>query len=549
MISLAPFPNGEVYLTPSVTQALYARCSHALSGGVITWSALRAWLDSQCWMRLVKRVERPEADTLELCGFYRIVKHHRTQVVTFERKTLQITEDMTPEWSWKRSTIVLNVTLQSCSVSSYDHFESVLTQALDALLKDMVKQGISKVEVKNPHASKRRTIPKNDPPMNFDVRQRSLLWVDIESRWGRAQLIKRLTGQFFILGTVGAFKSLYKHLWAFVDKPVLSLYLKIHQCSLSATLFREVHALASQKLDVERFQLHALWLPWLSRLDSKHYHHPELFSYAYLLPHLPDGVTKNMVRKINQQPRRLQCWLIEHLNRASLVVPMLGVLQAYPSSIIIEILNYVIRKDFMLNKTLVQVVQRWAHYFLPMAGRVKVRKQQYQWYRAINQFQDVLGWIASEQVVLHKNQTWHSLVQQHERWIARLNAENQAQAEAQKEMLDAMTWTPCERECSLPEVEIEEVISGHRLRREGREMEHCVFSYLEDCVQGRYRVFSLKRGEGQDEERATLGLYQDAITWQCQYDQLRGAQNQMSSRDMKQVAKQLIQQINAQGVR
>ncbi|MGR5456822.1 hypothetical protein, partial [Vibrio alfacsensis] len=74
-----------------------------------------------------------------------------------------------------------------------------------------------------------------------------------------------------------------------------------------------------------------------------------------------------------------------------------------------------------------------------------------------------------------------------------------------------------------------------------------MFSYLEDCVQGRYRVFSLKRGEGQDEERATLGLYQDAITWQCQYDQLRGAQNELSSREMEQVAKQLIQQINAQG--
>ncbi|MGR5456738.1 hypothetical protein, partial [Vibrio alfacsensis] len=84
---------------------------------------------------------------------------------------------------------------------------------------------------------------------------------------------------------------------------------------------------------------------------------------------------------------------------------------------------------------------------------MKVRKQQYQWYRSINQFQDVLGWIASEQVVLHKNQTRHSLVLQHERWIARLNAENQAQEEAQKEMLDAITWAPCERECSLSEVE------------------------------------------------------------------------------------------------
>ncbi len=80
-----------------------------------------------------------------------------------------------------------------------------------------------------------------------------------------------------------------------------------------------------------------------------------------------------------------------------------------------------------------------------------------------------------------------------------------------------------------------------RLREEGQDMEHCVFSYLWDCTQQRYRVFSLQSKT----ERATLGLYIDPITHRCRYDQLRGYQNAAASNAMELVAKRLITQTNA----
>ncbi|WOZ62959.1 hypothetical protein [Vibrio parahaemolyticus] len=67
-----------------------------------------------------------------------------------------------------------------------------------------------------------------------------------------------------------------------------------------------------------------------------------------------------------------------------------------------------------------------------------------------------------------------------------------------------------------------------------------MFSYFNDCVRQRYRVFSLMSGE----ERATLGLYVDDITHQCRYDQLRGRDNEQASDKMLSISQRLISQIN-----
>ena len=47
-----------------------------------------------------------------------------------------------------------------------------------------------------------------------------------------------------------------------------------------------------------------------------------------------------------------------------------------------------------------------------------------------------------------------------------------------------------------------------------------------------------------DSERATLGLEQEPVSGVVQYDQLRGARNEMSSQRMAQVAQELIRGIN-----
>ncbi|WP_299144685.1 hypothetical protein, partial [uncultured Vibrio sp.] len=66
----------------------------------------------------------------------------------------------------------------------------------------------------------------------------------------------------------------------------------------------------------------------------------------------------------------------------------------------------------------------------------KVRKQKQQWRRALNQFNDVFDWVERADAVIHKNQSWYALVQQHDRWVARMNADR-LKADAQ---MDALTW-------------------------------------------------------------------------------------------------------------
>lgn len=544
MNAITTFPHAQLLLTSSVTILQREE--------VITWSTFYQWMESLCWRRMVKREQAGHFDTLVLCGVVRIVKHARTQKVSVQRRSLSLDAQGAPVWSWVRTTYVPSFGMQALGDSLAWRFRKVLEFAIEALFEDLKKQGIS--QLNTPVTAKKLRYQYDD--IDTQRVKRAFLPLDHHTQ---SWVCERFSNQFGVLedGIKQGGRALYKHLWDFVDKEALSLYLQIYQRSLSETTLKDVMILQRAISDKTIFQANRVWLPWLSVFygDKKnHFREPNLFSYDYLLTHLPDGVTKNAIRKINRQSRQVQVLLIDGRMWTTAELSLVDALQGYPVSIQVKILTTVKEEKeggyfqerhcddassqaqaFRLYQ---RVVLRWAQYFRTMVGQVKVRKQSEQWRRALRQFDDIFNWVVREDVAVHKNQTWYSLVQQHDRWIAELNAHRQAQ----DEVLDMTTWDGAQwTSFDTQGITIEEITEGKRLRDEGQEMEHCVFSYFDDCVKQHYRVFSFKSGT----ERATLGVYLDEITHLCHYDQLRGKQNRLVSKALEPVADRLIKQINA----
>ena len=547
--------NTETWLSPISVDGLHQFSRMLHQNAVLEWSELRRWLDDIPWMRLVKRVNDGNIDTLVLCGFYRIVKDGHTGAITLQRKTMVINESHQPTWEWVKTAYAPKFTLQSCTSSWFIVFEAVLTHVLEALFKDIVKQGVTLVAVNN-RSTKKKKQGVVVPFESFDVRTLRTHFIDINESWGRELLVNRMTKQLSILSESSKFASrhLYKHLWDFVDRRYLSLFMKITQKALSEVYFGDVHRLYQSKLDLEYMQENTRWLPWLTVMNKEKktdYAAPNLFSYDYLLPKLACKVSRNSVRKINRQPRKTQWWLINHLQDLPTYLPLFDALRDYPSGIALSLIKKM--KDSVehichhedqpqpSDDVFLRVVQCWAHYFLSMVGQVKVRKHQEQWQRALGQFEDIWTWVLRRNYPVQKNQSWYSLVQRHDLWIEEINERNAAQ-EAE---LHAYLWGAASVNydtLNRKEVVIEEINHGARLHQEGKEMDHCVWSYLRECKKQGYRVFSLRSPI----ERATLGLYMNSVTLKCRYDQLRGPNNGMVSNHMQQLAKRLIKQINTE---
>ncbi|CAK1798808.1 PcfJ domain-containing protein [Vibrio splendidus] len=538
MSSLTVLPPPQVLL--SSTMASF----HGMDGEqdqlkVLPWQTLYRFLNDQPWRRMVKREQDGALDTLVLAGLFRLVKHPN-QKVTMQRLSLTWEGEHYPQWSWVGCQYLPDLMMQSFQSSLAGRFYNILEYVIGALLTDLEKQGIQALTVPV-------KAPKKGDYDGMDTTPVPIAYLDM-GKTTKQWILERFGKQFGFLeeGIKQGGRSLYKHLWDFVDKEKLSLYLQIYQCSLSQVSFGCLHSFSHKVKDVSAYKRHRVWLPWLSVLPGgvNSNIHPNVFSYEHLLAYLPVEVSKGVIRKINRQPRKVQALLIEARMWAPSELSLLDALTGYSTTIQVGLLSIIrdqkerhCHHGVLDFERLQRVVFRWAQYFKPMIGRVKVRKQKEQWRRALIQFNDVFDWVEREDAVIHKNQSWYALVQQHERWVARMNADR-LKVDAQ---MDVLTWERAEWEAfDTQGIKVEEITTGLGLRREGREMEHCVFSYLDDCVKQRYRVFTLTSNA----ERATLGLYQDSVSRLVQYDQLRGARNDLSSQAIEQVAKQLIETIN-----
>ncbi|MEZ9043154.1 MULTISPECIES: PcfJ domain-containing protein [unclassified Vibrio] len=535
MNTLTALPPPQVLLS-STMASFHGMEGEQEQSKVLAWQTLYRFLNDQSWRRMVKREQDGAFDTLVLAGLFRLVKHPN-QKVTMQRLSLTWEGEHNLHGSWVGCQYSPDFMMQSRQSSLAWRFFNILEYVIGALLSDLEKQGIQalSVPVKAPKKGDYDGMDMTPVPTAYlDMGKTTKQWVS--TRFGQ---------QFGFLenGIKQGGRALYKHLWDFVDKEKLSLYLQIYQCSLSQVSFGQLHSFNNKVKDVSAYQRHRVWLPWLSVLPGgvNRHIHPNLFSYEHLLSHLPAEVSKGVIRKINRQPRKVQALLIQARMWTPSELSLLDALTGYSTTIQVRLLSTIrdqkARHDHQGGvdfERLQRVVFRWAQYFKPMIGRVNVRKQKEQWRRALNQFNDVFDWVEREDAVIHKNQSWYALVQQHERWVTRMSCSRLKEE-------DTVTWEGAE--CGAFDsqgIKVEEITSGLGLRREAREMEHCVFSYLDDCVKQRYRVFTLTS----DAERATLGLYQDSVSRLVQYDQLRGARNDLSSQAMEQVAKQLIETIN-----
>lgn len=538
-----PLHNQQMLLSPNTIDMLKQRFdSHQGHVPFMEWRELSRLLRAQTWKCMVKRVENKTQDTLVICGLYRIVKNKKTQQVKLQRKTLRLNVQGECDWRWVNTSWCPEFPLQTARNTLTYEFKNTLKSTVDALLVDLTKQGVNTIVM---------SMKAGKPPSFSDVDSTpcKVFYLDVRQEWARQWLVRRLTLQFSSIaeGVEGGSRALYKHLWPFVDRRYLSLHMKIHQTSLKEVTFKEVYQLSRCRFDVSMFEQNGAWLPWLRNVSLRQYSHPDLFSYDVLRPLLGVSVSKKAIRRINQQSRKVQTYLIQGISRHEQYLGVIKLLQKYPPKVVLDVFEVLHEEVYwrvddeleaLLFPSACLIIGRWADYFMSMVGKVKVRKQKAQWQRALSQLKDVLGWLVSTSGQVHKNQTWYALMQQHERWIEQLNAEQEART-AEK---DALNWSRAEwAEFDTKDVEVKELTTGLELRMEGKEMEHCVYSYLNSCVRGNYRVFSLRSSN----ERVTLGLYQNPVSQYVQYDQLRGARNELASAVMGQIAEALIDKMNS----
>ena len=516
----------------------------------LTLNAVKSWLLPHKILRMAKFEETSTHQYLVMGGLYRLVKCKSTAKVWAER--VRITS-LAGDWCWHETQFMPSILLQSWSVLN-DNVFKIQSFVLNAWWRDIRRLGVHSLSAPI-HADRKRV---------FDL----LPIAD------RRKLTSLLTASRIFISiyhndsVVAGSKHLTTHLWHFVNRRDLSLYLKIHQTSLSSTSFDEVMKFSKLKFDRDVMEQNSVWLPWLKTVPHKQLSAPNLLSFDGLKPWLPNGLSKNKVRKINQYSRKLQSSIISAYKTREYSplhnLSVINALKGFPVSIALNVLGELDRDLFgraywldddheqenshLLTHHHTLIVRAWATYFAPMVGRVKPRKQRAQWERAIDQLKDVLTWhsnIWTNTMLLHKNQHWAALVRQHDLWVEHINQEHR-EFKYELETVAIENWLPATLDAAFitkyPNTIIEEITQPERLKSEGIAMDHCVWAYRYDCSSARYRVFSLQADDG----RYTLGLYMDRVSRQCSYDQLRGARNSAAPALMHEMANKLIAHINAQ---
>jgi hypothetical protein len=84
---------------------------------------------------------------------------------------------------------------------------------------------------------------------------------------------------------------------------------------------------------------------------------------------------------------------------------------------------------------------------------------------------------------------------------------------------------------------IRPLTTGQAMIDEGRRMRHCVADYIDDCHQGRYRVFTAEHSNT-GEPAATIGLR--LVEGQWQLVQVRGQRNHAVGEGLERVAREVM---------
>lgn len=105
-------------------------------------------------------------------------------------------------------------------------------------------------------------------------------------------------------------------------------------------------------------------------------------------------------------------------------------------------------------------------------------------------------------IVLPKNSTLEGLLANSDEWHEAIHLENQAKIAAEMDV----NWVPIIRvDQQRDSLEIEVIDNALRLYNEGKEMHHCVYSYLSRCQTGFVTIVSIKDKENK-KKRSTLAI-------------------------------------------
>ena len=119
--------------------------------------------------------------------------------------------------------------------------------------------------------------------------------------------------------------------------------------------------------------------------------------------------------------------------------------------------------------------------------------------RYIREKTEVFDWYETEgrqRGLPDKNSTWLSLKRRSDKWHEEVWQRKMAEGEN-------VAWESLLGETAIDGIKITPLVSGLDLYLEGREMRHCVSSYVQRCLKEGFRIFSLVEPGG---ERSTLSL-------------------------------------------
>lgn len=104
--------------------------------------------------------------------------------------------------------------------------------------------------------------------------------------------------------------------------------------------------------------------------------------------------------------------------------------------------------------------------------------------------------------VVAKGMTWSTIMRAQRAWHAQREAREQARREADKLAYEAFlarqaekTWDSALGAMDILGVRVEPLLTGKLLQEEGARMSHCVADYVDVCVKGQSRIFSLQDGD------------------------------------------------------
>ncbi len=145
---------------------------------------------------------------------------------------------------------------------------------------------------------------------------------------------------------------------------------------------------------------------------------------------------------------------------------------------------------------------------------------------------DIVDYLNGNQIFLNKNKTFKALLKDAKNWEREVS-------EKQNALLKDVKWLPLLGDYTNENFIITEIDNAFVLEQEGREMHHCVITFLDRACENTYRIFSIKHKSG---ERATLGIKNNLTFWEL--DQVRGFCNSSVSNEILLIANDIIKLIN-----